>query len=218
MHAFHMRRLASKSLIAAAQMRTVEEGLQDVMYQRIGLSCPAGTYRRVIGPEVESELLPLVGLRAVVTMALTIHLIDQMKLDLLPFGIEIGELSMPGKGRGRLEGQLIVVLRQIVESLMSETEAGDPWTIAVGTVEEWTAEKEIGEWTPIAATETSILVDPDLLRRLYLWTPAEEGAGVTATVVLIVALRVVAALGLHQGKRVVVAVVVAEVVVVVGTV
>ena len=73
-------------------MMAVEEGLQEDMYLRIGLSCPAGTYRRVIGPEVESAPLPLVGLRAVVTMALTIHLIDQMKLDLLPFA---GELSMP---------------------------------------------------------------------------------------------------------------------------
>lgn len=94
---------------------------------------------------------------------------------------------------------------------MSEIEAGDPWTIALGMVEELTAEKEIGEWTPIVVTETSILVDPGLLRRLYLWTLAEEGAGVTATAVLIVVLRVAAALGLHPGKRVVAAAVVAGV-------
>jgi hypothetical protein len=106
------------------------------------------------------------------------------------------------------------VLLQIGESLMSEIEAGDPWTIAVGTVEESTAEKEIGDWTPIVVIETSILVDPGLLRRLYLWTPAEEGAGVTATAVLIVVLRVAAALGLHPGKRVVAAAVVAGVAVV----
>lgn len=181
------------------------------MYPRIGLSCPAEMSRHVIGQEVESAHLPLVGLRAVVTMVLTIRLLDQMTLDsLLLFGIEIGELSMLS-GKGRPEGPLTVVLQQIGESLMSEIEAGDPWTIAVGMVEEWTAEKEIREWTPIVATETSILGDPDLLRRLYLWIPADEGAGVTVTAVLIVATRVAAALGLHQGKRVVAVAVVAGV-------